>query len=69
MLARIEHAVEAQRRFTADASHALSSRLSRLRDELEVTLRRPRERTQYEEALWACLDAAIGRPVARSAAC
>ena len=56
MLARIEHGVEAQRRFTADASHELSSPLSRLRAELEVTLRRPRERTEYEEALRSCLD-------------
>ena len=48
--------MEAQRRFTADASHELSSPLSRLRAELEVTLRRPRERTEYEEALRSCLD-------------
>ena len=55
MLARVEHVFEAQRRFTADASHELRSPLSRLRAELEVTLRRPRERPEYEEALRSCL--------------
>jgi two-component system OmpR family sensor kinase len=56
MLARVEHGVEAQRRFTADASHELRSPLSRLRAEIEVTLRRPRDATEYEETLTSCLD-------------
>ena len=56
MLARIAHSFEAQRRFTADASHELRSPLSRLRTELEITLRRPREPGEYVDALRSCLD-------------
>jgi two-component system OmpR family sensor kinase len=56
MLGRIEQVFEAQRRFTADASHELRSPLSCLRAELEVTLRRPRDRAEYEETLRSCLS-------------
>jgi signal transduction histidine kinase len=56
MLGRIEKSVESQRRFTADAAHELRSPLSRLRAELEITLRRPRGLEEYEAALRSCLE-------------
>ncbi|HSB78331.1 MAG TPA: ATP-binding protein [Candidatus Methylomirabilis sp.] len=56
MLDRIERSFESQRRFTADASHEMRSPLSRLRTELEVTLRRPRAGSEYEDVLRSALD-------------
>jgi heavy metal sensor kinase len=51
MLARLEGALEHERRFVADASHELRTPLALLRTELEVALRRPRSHDELEAAL------------------
>jgi len=51
MLGRLEAAFEHERRFVADASHELRTPLALLRAELEVALRRPRDRDELEAAL------------------
>jgi two-component system OmpR family sensor kinase len=56
MLARLDSAMEAQRRFTADASHELRSPLTALRGELEVARRKERSREEYERVLDSSLD-------------
>jgi two-component system, OmpR family, sensor kinase len=56
MLGRIRESVEAQRRFTADAAHELRSPLTRLRTEIEVTMRRPRDVDEYRATLATTLE-------------
>lgn len=56
MLARLDAALEAQRRFTADASHELRSPLTALRGELEVARRRERSQEEYARVLDSALD-------------
>jgi signal transduction histidine kinase len=51
MLARLESAVEHERRFVDDASHELRTPLALLRTELELALRRPRSKQELERAL------------------
>ena len=59
MLGRIQGAFEAQRRFTADASHELRSPLTAMRGELELALRRERAPGQYPRVLESTLEEVV----------
>jgi len=59
MLSRIDDAFEAQRRFTADASHELRSPLTALRGELELALRRERDPDEYRRVIDSSLEEAV----------
>lgn len=56
MLDRLDRAYEAQRRFTADASHELRSPLTVLRGELELARRRQRSPEEYERVIDSALE-------------
>jgi two-component system OmpR family sensor kinase len=56
MLRRIDAAFEAQRRFTADASHELRSPLTALHGELELALRRDRTPEEYSQVIHSALE-------------
>jgi signal transduction histidine kinase len=51
LLDRVEEAFERQRRFTAEASHQLRTPLAALLGQVEVTLRRDRDRAEYQRVL------------------
>ena len=51
LLQRIENAIQKERQFTSDASHELRTPLSSLRGTLEVLIRKPREKFEYEEKI------------------
>lgn len=53
-LARLQAALESERRLIADASHELRTPLTNLRGTVEVALRRPRDAADYERTLQDC---------------
>lgn len=56
MLDRLRDAFEAQRRFTADASHELRSPLTALKGELELARRRERSPQEYRRVIDSALE-------------
>lgn len=53
-LARLQTALDVQRRLVADASHELRTPLTNLRGTVEVALRRPRDAADYRQTLEEC---------------
>lgn len=55
LLERIENAVERERQFTSDASHELRTPLAVVKGTLEVLIRKPREKQEYEDKIKFCI--------------
>jgi signal transduction histidine kinase len=55
LLDRIETAVEREKQFTSDASHELRTPLTVIKGTLEVLIRKPRNRAEYEEKINFCI--------------
>ena len=56
LLDRMEEAVQREKQFTSDASHELRTPLAVIRGTLEVLIRKPREKQEYEEKINFCLN-------------
>jgi signal transduction histidine kinase len=56
LLDRIEDAVEREKEFTSDASHELRTPLAVIKGTLEVLIRKPREKKEYEEKINFCIS-------------
>jgi signal transduction histidine kinase len=56
LLDRMEDAVEREKQFTSDASHELRTPLAVIKGTLEVLVRKPREKQEYEEKINFCVN-------------
>ncbi|WP_344816407.1 sensor histidine kinase [Flavobacterium cheonanense] len=55
LLDRIENAIEREKQFTSDASHELRTPLAVIKGTMEVLIRKPREKQEYEEKINFCI--------------
>ena len=55
LLDRMEEAVQREKQFTSDASHELRTPLAVISGTLEVLIRKPREKQEYEEKINFCI--------------
>jgi signal transduction histidine kinase len=56
LLERIENAIVREKQFTSDASHELRTPLAVLKGTLEVLIRKPRDKQEYEEKIKFCIN-------------
>ena len=55
LMTRVEHAIEREKRFTADASHELRTPLAVIKGTLEVLIRKPRSADEYISKISFCI--------------
>lgn len=55
LMTRVEHAIEREKRFTADASHELRTPLAVIKGTLEVLIRKPRSADEYIRKISFCI--------------
>lgn len=56
LLNRIENAISREKQFTSDASHELRTPLAIIKGTLEVLIRKPREKEEYEDKVNFCIN-------------
>lgn len=56
LLDRMEDTVEREKQFTSDASHELRTPLAIIKGTLEVLIRKPREKQEYEDKINFCVN-------------
>lgn len=56
LLDRLENAIDREKQFTSDASHELRTPLAVIKGTLEVLIRKPREKEEYESRIKYCIS-------------
>lgn len=55
LLDRVENAIDREKQFTSDASHELRTPLAVIKGTMEVLIRKPREKQEYEKKINFCI--------------